>query len=52
MSKKYLKVIDLPALGRAEAVKELRMIGITAGSLFPGLDGACKQLREQMFDNN
>ena len=49
-SKIYLKVIDLPAATWAEAVKELRMMGITAGSLFPGLDGTCKQLREQMFD--
>ena len=51
-SKKYLKVIDLPASSRTEAVNELRMMGITAGSLFPGLDGTCKQLREQMFDYN
>ena len=49
-SKMYLKVIDLPASTKTEAVKELRMMGITAGSLFPGIDGTCKQLREQMFD--
>ena len=51
-SRKFLSVIDLPASTRMEAVGELRMMGITAGSLFPGLDGTCKQLREQMFDNN
>jgi hypothetical protein len=25
-------------------IRELRLMGITAGSLFPGLDGACEEL--------
>jgi len=25
-------------------------MGITAGSLFPGLDGACEELRERFFE--
>jgi hypothetical protein len=31
-------------------MQELSFMGITAGSLFPGLDGACEGLREKMFD--
>ena len=34
---------------RWEVIKDLRYIGITAGSLFPGLDGACEGLAEQNF---
>jgi hypothetical protein len=46
---KYLTIIDLPATERADVMRELRMMGITAGSLFPGLDGACEELRERYF---
>ena len=31
-------------------MEELSFMGITAGSMFPGLDGACEELREKMFD--
>jgi hypothetical protein len=27
----------------------LRQMGITAGSMFPGLDGACEALKEEYF---
>jgi hypothetical protein len=30
--------------------QDLALMGITAGSLFPGLDGACLQLKERYFD--
>jgi hypothetical protein len=30
-------------------MRELALMGITAGSLFPGLDGACEELRERLF---
>lgn len=49
-SKKYLWAIDLPAKERKKVMQELRYMGITAGSLFPGLDGACEELRERNFD--
>ena len=42
----YLHVIDLPVSERPHVMRELSMMGITAGSLFPGLDGACEELRE------
>ncbi|MDQ0302844.1 FRG domain-containing protein [Ancylobacter polymorphus] len=48
--KTYLRVIDLPSIERKEAMQQLSIMGITAGSLFPGIDGACEQLRERFFD--
>ncbi len=45
----YLEAFDLPALERDNAMRELALMGITAGSLFPGLDGACEALRERNF---
>ena len=47
--KRYLDVIDLPISERDAVTRELRMMGVTAGSLFPGLDGACEELRERFF---
>jgi hypothetical protein len=47
--KKYLQAIDLPVRERGRVVRELSYMGITAGSLFPGLDGACEELKEQNF---
>lgn len=45
----YLQVIDLPVSEREYVMSELKLMGITAGSLFPGLDGACEQIKEQNF---
>ncbi len=45
----FLQAIDLPATARKEVLSELALMGITAGSLFPGMDGACEALREQNF---
>lgn len=45
----YLQVIDLPMNERQLVMRELSIMGITAGSLFPGLDGACEELRERFF---
>ncbi len=45
----YLTAIDVPHSERDIVMRELRMMGITAGSLFPGLDGACEELRERHF---
>jgi FRG domain len=47
--KSYLQVIDLPARERPDVMKDLFQMGITAGSIFPGLDGACEALKEQYF---
>jgi hypothetical protein len=45
----YLRAFDIPSSDREIALSELRYMGITAGSLFPGLDGACEELRERRF---
>src|SRR5258708_10324100 len=43
---RYLSAIDLPKQERRQVVRELSYMGITAGSLFTGLDGSCDELRE------
>lgn len=48
--KKYLKIIDLPVAARPDIAKELSIMGITPGALFPGLDGACQELKERFFN--
>lgn len=48
--KEYLKIIDLPISERRLIMQELSVMGITSGSLFPGIDGACEELRERFFD--
>jgi hypothetical protein len=47
---KYLTAVDIPFSERNKVIKELSYMGITAGSMFPGLDGACEELREKLFD--
>jgi FRG domain len=47
--KVYLEAIDLPARDRQGVMDELALMGVNAGSLFPGLDGACESLRELNF---
>jgi len=46
---KYLQIIDLPVSERPAVMEELSVMGITAGSLFPGFDGTCEELRERFF---
>ena len=48
--KKYLYVIDLSVKERKKVIRELSCMGITAGALFPGLDGACEELKERFFE--
>jgi len=48
--KKYLWAIDLPVSDRKRVLSELSYMGITAGSMFPGLDGACEELKERNFE--
>jgi len=47
----YLWAIDLPVSERQVVIQELSYMGITAGSLFPGLDGACEELKERNFES-
>jgi hypothetical protein len=45
----YLTAIDLPASERNLVFADLALMGVTAGSLFPGFDGTCEELKEQNF---
>lgn len=51
-SQQFLLPFDLPWDERSVALRDLRTMGITAGSMFPGLDGTCEQLRHQYFETN
>lgn len=45
----YLTTIDIPFSERREALTDLSMMGITAASLFPGMDGMCEALAAKQF---
>jgi len=47
--KPYLTAIDLPVSQRSTVFADLAHMGITAGSLFPELDGICEEMRERHF---
>lgn len=47
----FLRVIDLPVKDKIRVMRDLSLMGITAGSLFPGLDGSCEELRERFFSS-
>lgn len=49
-NKTYLQAFDLPLKERDKVIQELRFMGITAGSMFPGLDGACEELKDRNFE--
>jgi hypothetical protein len=44
-----IKAYDIPYVERENALRELRLMGITRQTLFPGLDGICSELKEQHF---
>ena len=47
--KSYLSAIDIPLSERDLALSELDLMGINAGSMFPGIDGACEGLTYKNF---
>lgn len=47
----YLRVFDIPKSERRTVLRDLRTMGITASSLFPGLDGSCEALKQLRFDD-
>lgn len=49
LDKSFLTIIDLPTSERHMAIRDLAYMGVTAASLFPGLDGACRALKERVF---
>ncbi len=46
----FLRAVDLPLAERRDVMHDLNYMGINAGSMFPGLDGACEALKEIKFD--
>lgn len=46
---KFIEAIDIPVTDREKAMMDLRFMGITAGSMFPGIDGVCEEMRERNF---
>jgi len=46
----YLTAIDLPVSERDAVFNDLTLMGVTAGSLFPGFDGTCEELKERNFN--
>jgi len=47
-----LWAIDLPVSQRAQVLAELRLMGIGAGSMFPGIDGTCREFKERYFPDS
>lgn len=47
--KSFLTAFDIQILDAAAVMRELRMMGVTASALFPGLDGICEDMRSEFF---
>ena len=45
----YMTVCDLPPSEAPQIMRELELMGITYGSLFPGLDGICRDFKDRLF---
>lgn len=45
----YLTTVEIAHSSRREAIKELRLMGITSASLFPDFEGVCRELKDQLF---
>jgi hypothetical protein len=45
----YLTAFDIPAIERNKALADLSMMGISAASLFPGIDGICEHMKFRNF---
>lgn len=48
----YLTVCDLQPSEGPQIMRELEMMGITYGALFPGLDGICRDVKDRLFREN
>lgn len=47
--RRYLTLIDIPWSERRFAIRELDYMGVSAATLFPGLEGICRALKERQF---
>lgn len=48
LGKKYLVAVDFPVSQAVAALEDLAFMGLTAATLFPGLDGVCRMLKHGM----
>lgn len=46
--KTYLVAADVPIACGSKALEDLAFMGLTAGTMFPGLDGVCRMMRHAM----
>lgn len=46
--KAFLRAVDIPISCAREALEDLAFMGVTAATMFPGLDGACRKMRHEM----
>lgn len=52
MNKMFLYVVDIDVSEKPKVMKDLNLMGINEMTLFPGMDGICKALRNQYFSND
>ena len=45
----YLTICELPAAEAPRILRELELMGITYGSLFPGLEGIARDMKDRLF---
>ncbi|NVM75641.1 hypothetical protein FHW83_001428 [Duganella sp. SG902] len=48
MNTELLTAVDIPISSAAEALQDLQFMGLSAATMFPGLDGICRTMRHQM----
>jgi len=48
----YLVAADVPIKFATEALQDLAYMGLTAATMFPGLDGVCKMMRHSMYSRS
>lgn len=48
VNQNFMVAVDIPASEAVTALQDLRYMGLTASSLFPGLDGVCTMLKQAM----
>lgn len=48
VNQRFLFAADVPITCAAEALEDLQFMGLSAATLFPGLDGVCRMMRHQM----
>jgi hypothetical protein len=45
----YLRAVDIPSDAAVEALTDLSYMGISPASLFPGVDGVCQKVKQQLL---